>query len=133
MGSSALDWRFRRAARSSVPRPPHRTAPAASRTSTRLGLTVGGGYDAARAVVEAVTLMTPAVSLGSVDTRVQHPAGLAHRVLSDDAREAGGITPGLPRLSVGLESAGDLWTDVAAALAVAEHAGAAEPAGVAAA
>ncbi len=90
---------------------------------TMLGLTVEGGHDAARALVEAVTLMTPAVSLGSVDTLIQHPAGLTHRVLSDDARAEGGIAPGLVRLSVGLESAGDLWADLSAALAAARAVG----------
>ena len=84
-----------------------------------LAFTVAGGYDAARAVCEAVRTMTPAVSLGSVDTLIQHPAGLTHRVLSDDARDAGGIAPGLLRLSVGLEAPDDLWADLARALAVA--------------
>jgi len=87
---------------------------------TMLAFEVEGGYEAARAVVEAVSLMTPAVSLGSVDTLIQHPAGLTHRVLSDDARAEGGIAPGLLRLSVGLESPNDLWADLAQALAVAE-------------
>ena len=64
--------------------------------------------------------MTPAVSLGSVDTLIQHPAGLTHRVLSDDARAEGGIAPGLLRVSVGLESAVDLWDDLAGALTMAE-------------
>ena len=88
---------------------------------TMLAFTVRGGVDAARAVVEAVTLMTPAVSLGSVDTLVQHPAGLTHRVLSDDARAEGGIAPGLLRLSVGLEAPDDLWHDLRTALAEAER------------
>ncbi len=88
---------------------------------TMIALTVRGGYDAARALVEAVTLMTPAVSLGSVDTLIQHPAGLTHRVLSDEARQEGGIAPGLVRLSVGLESADDLWRDLSDALAAAER------------
>ncbi|MEM1044423.1 MAG: PLP-dependent aspartate aminotransferase family protein [Bacteroidota bacterium] len=86
---------------------------------TMLAFEVHGGYDAARAVCESVSLMTPAVSLGSVDTLIQHPAGLTHRVLSDEARLSGGIAPGLLRLSVGLESADDLWADLARALATA--------------
>ena len=93
---------------------------------TMIALTVRGGYDAARALVEAVSLMTPAVSLGSVDTLIQHPAGLTHRVLSDEARDEGGIAPGLVRLSVGLESAEDLWADLDAALAVAARGALAE-------
>ena len=88
---------------------------------TMLAFEVAGGYEAARAVVEAVTLMTPAVSLGSVDTLIQHPAGLTHRVLTDDARAEGGIAPGLLRLSVGLEGADDLWADLACALAAVER------------
>ena len=91
---------------------------------TMLAFRVAGGYDAARAVVESVRTMTPAVSLGSVDTLIQHPAGLTHRVLSDDARAEGGIAPGLLRLSVGLESADDLWADLVGALAEAEVAAA---------
>ena len=89
---------------------------------TMLAFEVHGGYDAARALLEAVTLMTPAVSLGSVDTLIQHPAGLTHRVLSDEARADGGVSPGLVRLSVGLEHADDLWADLEAALGVAQRA-----------
>ena len=73
-------------------------------------------YDAARAVVEAVRLMTPAVSLGSVDTLIQHPAGLTHRVVSDAGRAEGGVAPGLLRVSVGLEAPADLWADLERAL-----------------
>ena len=73
-------------------------------------------YEAARAVVEAVRLMTPAVSLGSVDTLIQHPAGLTHRVVSDAGRAEGGVAPGLLRVSVGLEAPADLWTDLERAL-----------------
>ena len=74
--------------------------------------------DAARAaaVMNAVRLCTPAVSLGSVDTLIQHPAGLTHKVLSDAARAEGGITPGLLRLSVGVETLADLRTDLVQAL-----------------
>lgn len=74
------------------------------------------GYRAAAAVMRSVSLMTPAVSLGSVDTLIQHPAGLTHRVVSDQGRASGGIRDGLLRLSVGLEEADDLWTDLKIAL-----------------
>ncbi|KFL35535.1 trans-sulfuration enzyme family protein [Arenimonas donghaensis] len=75
-----------------------------------------GGYDAAAAVMSRVRLMTPAVSLGSVDTLIQHPAGLTHRVVDPQARLASGIGPGLLRLSVGIEQVDDLWNDLAQAL-----------------
>ena len=75
-----------------------------------------GGHDAAAEVMRKVRLMTPAVSLGSVDTLIQHPAGLTHRVVDPDARTRHGITPGLLRLSVGIELVDDLWADLDAAL-----------------
>ncbi|GAB5520033.1 MAG: PLP-dependent transferase [Rhodothermales bacterium] len=84
-----------------------------------LAFEVRGGYDAARTVLRAVQLMTPAVSLGSTDTLIQHPAGLTHRVVNADARAANGISDGLLRLSVGLEAAEDLWADLDHALAAA--------------
>jgi methionine-gamma-lyase len=75
-----------------------------------------GGLDAAAAVMESVSLVTPAVSLGSTDTLIQHPAGLTHRLVDPSARDAAGVSDGLLRLSVGLEDAGDLWADLARAL-----------------
>ncbi len=77
---------------------------------------LSGGYEAAATVLKEVQLITPAVSLGSIDTLIQHPAGLTHRVVSDDAKEEGGIGPGLVRLSVGLEDVEDLWRDLNQAL-----------------
>ncbi len=83
-----------------------------------LAFEVAGGYDAAVALLRSVRVMTPAVSLGSADTLIQHPAGLTHRVVAEEARASSGITGGLLRLSVGLEHADDLWADLAQALAV---------------
>jgi methionine-gamma-lyase len=77
---------------------------------------VSGGYRAAATVLEHVRLFTPAVSLGTTDSLIEHPAGLTHRVVADDAREATGITPGLLRVSIGLEDPRDLWDDLAEAL-----------------
>lgn len=81
---------------------------------------LSGGQATAAAVLKAVRLITPAVSLGSVDTLIQHPAGLTHRVLDESTREACGITPGLLRLSAGIEHVDDLWADLAQALGSAE-------------
>ncbi len=88
-----------------------------------LALEVAGGLPAAAAVMGAVRLLTPAVSLGSTDTLIEHPAGLTHRVVDDDARATTGITPGLLRISVGLEHVEDLWEDLEQALAVTAAAG----------
>lgn len=75
-----------------------------------------GSFDAASLVMRRVELITPAVSLGSTDTLIQHPAGLTHRVLTNEARDESGIDAGLLRLAVGLESVDDLWADLSAAL-----------------
>jgi methionine-gamma-lyase len=75
-----------------------------------------GGYEAAAVVMAEVKLMTPAVSLGSVDTLIQHPAALTHRVVSAEAREHSGVSQSLMRLSVGLEGPEDIWADLEQAL-----------------
>lgn len=76
-----------------------------------------GDAQAARTLMGGLSLVTPAVSLGSVDTLIQHPASLTHRVVSDAGREEGRVGAGLVRLSVGLEDPEDLWRDVAGGLA----------------
>lgn len=87
---------------------------------TLVAFEVRGGVEAANALMRALTLITPAVSLGSTDSLIQHPAGLTHRLLDPAVREAEGITDGLLRLSVGLESAEALWRDLSAGLDAAE-------------
>lgn len=67
--------------------------------------------------LQALQLITPAVSLGSVDSLIQRPAGLTHRIVDADAREECGISATLLRMSVGIEDADDLWADLAQALA----------------
>ena len=66
----------------------------------------------------ALELITPAVSLGSTDTLILPPAVLTHRVVDADTRAETGISGGLLRLSVGLEDARDLWSDLDRALDV---------------
>lgn len=70
------------------------------------------GYDAARRFVESVTVATHAVSLGGVDTLVQHPASLTHRPVAPEARPGAGVV----RISVGLEHVDDLTVDLLQAL-----------------
>lgn len=81
-----------------------------------ISIELGGGRDAACTVMRSVNLITPAVSLGSTDSLIQHPAGLTHRMLTPEAQQACGITPGLLRLSVGIEHVEDLWADIDQAL-----------------
>lgn len=71
-----------------------------------------GGYDAAVTLVDRVRLFTHAVSLGGVDSLVQHPASLTHRPVAPDARPGADLV----RLSIGLENVDDLIADLAQAL-----------------
>ena len=95
------------------PKPLHRqmTGP-----GSILAFEVRGGQEAARAVMGNLELITPAVSLGSTDSLIQHPAGLTHRVLEQESLAGSGIVEGLLRLSAGLEDADDLWRDLDRAL-----------------
>ena len=85
-----------------------------------LAFEVAGGHEAAARVLRRVRLVTPAVSLGSTDSLLEHPAGLTHRLVDPEVRLAAGITPGLLRLSVGLEDEEDLWADLDRALGASE-------------
>ncbi|MGW9028555.1 trans-sulfuration enzyme family protein [Streptomyces sp. NPDC055722] len=73
-------------------------------------------YGDPHAVIAGARLITPAVSLGSVDTLIQHPASISHRIVDETDRWDAGVSDRLLRLSVGLEDAEDLWTDLDMAL-----------------
>ena len=83
---------------------------------TLITFEVRGGYEAAARVMEHLHLITPAVSLGSTDTLIQHPAAMTHRIVPEEAQKQGGISPAMLRLSVGLEDPEDLWRDLDGAL-----------------
>ncbi|MER7331856.1 MULTISPECIES: PLP-dependent transferase [unclassified Micromonospora] len=78
-----------------------------------LAFEVRGGAPAAAAVANGCRLITHAVSLGGVDTLIQHPASLTHRPVEGEAKPCGGLL----RVSVGLEDPEDLRVDLATALA----------------
>ncbi|MCH8613937.1 trans-sulfuration enzyme family protein [Arsenicicoccus dermatophilus] len=73
---------------------------------------VKGGYDAAARAVDRTSLVIHAVSLGGVDSLIQHPASLTHRPVADAAKPHADVL----RLSIGLEDAADLIADLDAAL-----------------
>lgn len=77
---------------------------------------VEGGIEAGKILMNSVQLCTLAVSLGGVETLIQHPASMTHFSMGKEAREAAGITDGLVRLSVGIEDPDDLIADLDAAL-----------------
>ncbi|WP_433332224.1 trans-sulfuration enzyme family protein [Spirillospora sp. CA-294931] len=74
--------------------------------------------DDPHAVIAGVRLITPAVSLGSVDTLIQHPASISHRIVAESDRRSSGVGDRLLRMSVGLENVEDLWNDLDRALAI---------------
>jgi cystathionine beta-lyase/cystathionine gamma-synthase len=76
-----------------------------------LSFEVVGGKDAARKVVDGLKLVRPAVSLGGPETLICHPASSTHVGVSPEDQVASGITQGLLRVSVGLESATDVIAD----------------------
>jgi len=82
-----------------------------------LAFEVEGGRMAGKAVIDALTLPELTASLGSVHTMVVHPPSTSHRQSSEADLLAAGITPGLLRVSVGLEDLEDLQADFEAALA----------------
>lgn len=76
-----------------------------------------GGYDAGTVLMDNVKLAVLAVSLGGVETLIQHPASMTHAGLSKEAQEKAFITQGLVRYSVGIENVDDLIADLDQALA----------------
>ena len=77
---------------------------------------VKGGRAAGRAFIEALEMCSHLANIGDTRTLVIHPASTTHRQLSDAALEAGGVTPDLIRISVGIEDAGDIIWDIEQAL-----------------
>lgn len=76
-----------------------------------------GGYEAGETAMNNVKFCQLAVSLGGVETLVQHPASMTHFSMGKEAREAAGITDGLVRLSVGIENVNDIIDDLEQAFA----------------
>jgi len=72
---------------------------------------VKGGIEAGAALLNAVKVMTLAVSLGGVETLIQHPSSMTHAAMKRDDRIAAGITDGLVRVSIGCEDVEDLIAD----------------------
>ncbi len=81
-----------------------------------LAFELTGGLEAGRQLMNHVKLATLAVSLGGVETLIEHPASMTHAGMSRDAREAAGFTDGLVRYSVGIEDVDDLIADLNQAL-----------------
>jgi methionine-gamma-lyase len=81
-----------------------------------ISLELKGGYAAGMQFMNKLKLATRAVSLGDAETLVQHPASMTHAVYPPEERLKHGISDGLVRLSVGLETLDDLMADIEQAL-----------------
>ena len=75
-----------------------------------------GGHDAGVTLMNNVKLALLAVSLGGVETLIQHPASMTHAGISEEARAAAGISDELVRFSVGIEDVEDIIADLDGAL-----------------
>jgi methionine-gamma-lyase len=82
-----------------------------------LSFELKGGFEAGKRFMNALELCTNAVSLGTADTILSHPASTTHVGVARDVRLASGITDGLIRMSVGMENIEDLLSDLTQALA----------------
>ena len=82
-----------------------------------LSFEVKGGRAAGTKLVNALHLITVAVSLGDAETLIEHPASMTHSTYTEEELTASGIPGGLIRLSAGLENAEDIIADLEQALA----------------
>lgn len=78
---------------------------------------IAGGLEAGRKLMNSVHLCTLSVSLGAVDTLIEHPASMTHAGIPREVRIKTGISDDLVRLSVGIEDAEDIIDDLDQALA----------------
>ena len=81
-----------------------------------IALELKGGLAEGRKFMDALELVTTAVSLGDAETLVQHPASMTHSTYAPEERAAHGFTDGLIRISVGLEDYDDIQADILNAL-----------------
>jgi len=70
------------------------------------------GYDAARTTVESTEIASLLANVGDAKTLIIHPASTTHQQLTDEEKQAAGVTDDLVRLSVGLESSDDIIADL---------------------
>jgi cystathionine beta-lyase/cystathionine gamma-synthase len=82
-----------------------------------ISLEVKGGEQGARKFASELKLFATAESLGGIESLINHPWTMTHAAIPEKQRYDAGMTPGLIRLSVGIEDMEDLWQDLVNALA----------------
>ena len=83
---------------------------------TMISFELKGGLDAGKILMDNVELAILAVSLGGIETLIQHPASMTHSGINKEEKLKAGITDGLVRLSIGIENVEDLIDDLSQAL-----------------
>ena len=83
-----------------------------------LSFELKGGLEAGKRLMDNVKVALLAVSLGGVESLIQHPASMTHSKVSAEAKLKAGITNGLVRYAVGIEDVEDLISDLDQALAM---------------
>lgn len=83
---------------------------------TMISFELKGGLEAGKKLMDNVQLILLAVSLGGVESLIQHPASMTHSKVSHEKKLEAGITDGLVRFSVGIEDTNDLLADLEQAL-----------------
>ncbi|CAN5345920.1 bifunctional o-acetylhomoserine/o-acetylserine sulfhydrylase [soil metagenome] len=86
-----------------------------------LSFELKGGVDAGAALVNGVSLFSHLANIGDVRSLIIHPASTTHSQLTPEQQLTAGVTPGLVRLSVGLENIDDILADLEAGLAAARE------------
>jgi O-acetylhomoserine (thiol)-lyase len=84
-----------------------------------LSFELKGGVDAGAALVDNVSLFSHLANIGDVRSLIIHPASTTHSQLTPEQQLTSGVTPGLVRLSVGLENIDDILADLANGFAAA--------------
>lgn len=86
-----------------------------------LSFELKGGLEAGKKFIDALQMCVRAVSLGTVDTLISHPASMTHFGVSAEEKAKYGITDGLIRMSVGIEYVEDIKDDLDQALEISQH------------
>lgn len=84
--------------------------------SSVLSFELSGGLSAGIQLINSLELIIPAVSLGGIETFIQHPASMTHSIIKPEERLKSGITDGLIRMAIGIEDVEDLLYDLKTAL-----------------
>ena len=85
-----------------------------------LSFEIKGGIEAGKKFIEALNLHSHVANIGDVRSLAIHPASTTHSQLSADEQLTAGVTPGLVRLSVGIENIKDIQADLEKAFAAAK-------------